>query len=101
MMWRFVLLTLLVVASMHAAFSGELNPPIPRPDRPAADELYLRQIHQEWNNDVVVTSNPDGSVRCKSVGDHLLYNNGGSWKQCFCTVLPNTWRCDASALTAP
>lgn len=80
---------------------GELPPPTPRKDRPVADELWMRKVSQEWNSDVVTTTNPNGTIRCDKLGEHLLYNNGGSYKQCFCVAPPTTWRCDANALSAP
>ena len=63
MMWRLGVIGLLVVLASHVAFGGDLPPPTPRRDRPVADELYLRKIHQEWNNDVVTSTNPNGTIR--------------------------------------
>lgn len=93
-------LPLLLLAPL--AWAGELPPPIPRKDRHVADELYLRRIHQEWNNDVITATNPNGAIRGRA-GDRLIYNNAGSYKVCwnFSSGEGTTWRCDASALTAP
>ena len=50
----------------------------------------------------IVTSNPNAApARTGTTGDSLLYNNGGSWKQCFNIDGGTTWRCDSVALTAP
>lgn len=82
------------------AWAGELPPPTPNPDRDTADELYLRQIYQHWNNMEITTTNPNGNIR-GIAGDILIYNNGGSYKFCALVTAPTTWRCNANALTAP
>lgn len=100
-MMRFTILLSLLVAMAHVAFGGELPPPLPRKDRPVADELYLRKIAQEWNNLAITTTNPNGTIRANQAGDLLLYNNAGSYKFCVCITMPTTWRCSANALSAP
>jgi len=91
----------LVILIVQVAVGGELPPPTPRKDRPVADELWMRKVSREWNSLVVTTTNPNGAIRADQVGDLLIYNNGGSYKLCFCITLPTTWRCSANALTAP
>ena len=102
MMWRIGIIVLILMSAFHVAFGGELPPPTPRKDRPVSDELYLRRIQQEWNNLAVATVNPNGNRRGR-LGDMLLYNNAGSYKWCVnvSSGEGTTWRCDASALTAP
>lgn len=101
-MVRLALSVLFLVILMYTAFGGELNPPTPRDDRPSADEMYLRQIHREWNNVVVTTTNPNGTRRGLA-GDMVLYNNGGSYKPCWniSSGEGTDWRCNANAITAP
>lgn len=95
-----VLLCLLMTATVWA---GELPPPTPRKDRPVADELYLRRIHQEWNNDEITTTNPDGAIRAQR-GDRLIYDTGGGLKPCVnnsTTNVGTVWVCAPSVYTSP
>lgn len=99
-MRRWLLGAMVVAAPL--AFAGDLPPPTPRKDRPVPDELYFRRIHKEHNNFTVTTTNPNGNIR-GILGNVLVYNNAGSYKVCINTSSGEgtTWRCDASALTAP
>ena len=101
-MWRLWLSLLLLFGIVHVAVGGELPPPMPRKDRPVADELYLRRIQREHNNLVVTTTNPNGTIRGTPM-DLIVYNNGGSYKLCLNTSSGEgtTWRCSANALSAP
>lgn len=97
------LIVIILLLSLNVGVrAGELPPPTPRKDRPVADELYLRRIQQEWNNDVITTTNPNGNIRGQA-GDRLLYNNGGSYKPCWniSSGIGTDWRCNANTLTAP
>lgn len=98
-MSKLSLIIILLIGSNNV-YAGDLPTPTPRKDRPVADELYLRQIHNEWNNLKIVTTNPDGAIRGQA-GDLLIYNNAGSYKFCVLVTAPNVWRCNANALTAP
>ena len=91
---------LLLLLFAQTVWAGELPPPPPRPDRAVSDDLYFRRIHKEHNNLVIVTTNPDGS-RLGSKGDEILYNNAGSWKDCYNTDGESQWMCAANALAAP
>lgn len=102
MIWHLAIVVVLCLSIMRVALGGELNPPVPRPDRPTADELWMRQVWQEWNNWPRVTSNPNGSVRGQ-VNDVLVYDNAGTLKLCVndsTTSEGTTWVCTA-ALTSP
>ena len=90
----------LLCLGIRIAIAGELPQPPPLANEPVEELRYLKAIHHQHNNLVVVTSNPNGS-RNGRVGDAILYNNGGSWKACYNIDGSTTWRCDASALTAP
>ena len=96
------LLILLIWMAMPILEAGELPPPTPRRDREVADELYLRRIHQEWNNLEVTSTNPNSNIR-GMLGDLLIYVTGGSYTLCVNTSSGEgtTWRCSANALTAP
>ena len=97
-MRRFCLGLLLGVSLPVAA--GQLTEPPPLSKDLRAVYLYLKQVERNFKNEIVVTSNPDGSRR-GMVGDTVLYNNSGSWKACHNTDGATTWRCEANARTAP
>lgn len=99
MLW-WTLLWGLVWGLAGVAWAGELSEPPPLFDEPVEERRFLREVYNQHNNLVVVTSTPNGS-RNGRVGDMLLYNNAGSWKACYNIDGSTTWRCDASALTAP
>lgn len=96
-------LFLILLFLSSTVMGGELPPPTPRKDRPVADELYLRRIHQEFNNIPATTTNPNGAIRGKRY-DELIYNNSGSYKHCInvtTTGEGTSWVCAPSAYTAP
>ena len=94
-----ILMGLLLGLSLPIS-AGQLTEPPPLKPELLDVYLYLKQVERNFNNPPVVTSNPDGSKRSR-VGDTVLYNNGGSWKECNNTDGATTWRCEANARTAP
>lgn len=104
MMWRWVGLVMgLLLALTSLVSGGELPPPMPRKDRPVADELYLRRIHKEWNNLPITTTNPNGAIRGQRM-DQLVYDTGAGVKHCLNSSTAGeglTWVCAPSVYTAP
>lgn len=91
---------LLLLMFCQPALAGELPAPPALATEPVEELAYFRTIQRNFNNLVVVTSNPNGSRRGEQ-GDMILYNNAGSWKDCYNIDGSTAWRCGANALTAP
>lgn len=85
-----ILVTLLLLAS--AAYAGEIPNPKPIEDKSVSD--YLKKIKDNWLNQIIVTTSPNG-VRFGRLGDIVVYNNAGAYTWFMnTTVGPNfgtTW----------
>jgi len=66
-------------ASMAVAKNIEAPPPLREID--VSQRKYFKEIYDNWNNLVVVTTSPDGSRR-GDYGDIVFYNNSGTFKLC-------------------
>jgi len=97
-----VILAIVLIKLVYGGYvwAGELPFPPALKDEPVEELAYLRTIQRNWNNIPIVTTNPNGA-RNGNLGDMILYNNSGSWKDCYNIDGGQSWRCSANALTAP
>ena len=68
---RWVLFVIIIFISTYA-FAGNIPSPPRLKDEPAAEQLYLQRLYNNWNNLEETTTNPNGN-RLGDIGNEILY----------------------------
>ena len=94
----FVILILGTVYNLQYCNAGQLrNPPVV-PDQTIEQINFNNDIHRNWNNLEITTTNPDGS-RTGRRGDILLLNDSGTYYLEVCVSSPTGTVWNGSALS--
>lgn len=68
-MIRFIILILLITG---IAYAEEISAPPPLKNEPVAEQLYLWELYNNWNNLEITTLNPNNN-RLGDTGDIIIY----------------------------